>query len=242
MMPRAMFEATDLYRKPNRKPSLSARGRARWVRTVAFALFGAATFFLATPRAHAQETTVTLQEPRHRQGYYLALGFGGAAVSVDDHGTTDVFGGTQTTIRLGQMVTRRFGLGLQINSGGVKHDQEVASLFGLAIEAQLELVPNLALHGGAGLGIISITDNADPNGDLSGSYGAGYLLGLSYDWFFTRQRLTGGWAVTPFVTVHAMPENSVKAFGGVFGVQISYWSGLPSNQLKLPESEAYKRK
>ncbi len=182
-----------------------------------------------------------LEPPRPRQGYYLAFG---------PHFTLDknwedgrdwgLWTGYDLTFRVGQMVTRRFALGLQIHFGGAGGQGQQAGLFGLAVEAQWELVRHLAMRGGVGLDSVSIATVAGGDDSARGTVGSGYLLGLSYDWFFTR-RSTGGWAVTPIVQARFVPGDTHTLVGSV-GVEITHWTGLPRNQLDLPPSEAFKPK
>lgn len=184
-----------------------------------------------------------LEPPRGRQGYYLSLGYHLALnKNWEDGRDWGVWPGNDINIRAGQLITRRFGLGLQIHFGGSKGEGQQAGTFGLSIEGHWELVRHLAVRGGTGLDVVSIsTVGAGSSEDLRGTVGAGYFLGLSYDWIFTK-RLTGGWAVTPVVQARLIPGTTTTAFIGTVGVEITYWTGLPRNQLDLPPSEAFKVK
>jgi len=54
-----------------------------------------------------------LEPPRPRQGYYFGLGYGFALnKNWENHESWGVWAGTEIKFRFGQMVTRRFGLGL----------------------------------------------------------------------------------------------------------------------------------
>ena len=66
-------------------------------------------------------------------------------------------------------------------------------------------------------------------------------LGLSYDWFPFKRRLTGGFAVTPMVQARLIPGDDVKGMVFLFGVDLTWWTGLPNNQLDLPAAEAFKK-
>jgi hypothetical protein len=182
-----------------------------------------------------------LEPPRGRQGYYLAFGPHFALnKNWEDGRDWGVWTGYDVTIRAGQMVTRRFGLGLQIHFGGTDGQGQQAGLFGLSVEGQWELARHLAVRGGVGLDVVSIATVGASDESLRGTVGSGYFLGLSYDWFFTR-RLTGGWALTPVAQARFVPGDNSGLIGTV-GVEISYWTGLPRNQLDLPPSEAFKPK
>jgi hypothetical protein len=207
-------------------------------RTFTPALGAVVLLGMVTRHAHAQQSEALLEQPRQRQGYYLALGGHGALAIVDDEGDSlGPLSGYMTTIRLGQKLTPKAGLGLAIDFGGASSGGDSIGFFGLALAGELELVENLALHASMGLGIVTLT-RADDKDELAGTYGAAYTLGLSYDWFLGKKR-SGGTALTPFVQLRALPGD-VGAFTGFLGVEIAWWSGLPRNQLELPTSDAYK--
>jgi hypothetical protein len=209
------------------------------LRAAALAVVSLAAVVCGAARPAAAQV---LETPRARQGYYLSLGYH-LALDKNWEDTRDwgVWAGSDLTLRAGQMLTRRFGLGLQIHSGGAKGQGQTASLFGLGVEGQFELVRQLTVRGGVGLDVVSIATAAGGDEKLRGTVGSGYFLGLSYDWFFTR-RMTGGWAVTPVVEARFVPGTTTTAFIGTVGVEITYWTGLPRNQLDLPPSEAFKVK
>jgi hypothetical protein len=214
------------------------RGEGKQSRTLAGQLpsvISALVALAASSVAQAQ----TLELPRPRQGYYVGVGLLGAVNQNWEKGASlGAWPGSGFSLRLGQLITRRFGLGLQIDSGSTKKGEQRTSAFSLGLEAQWELAPNLALHGGSGLGVVSITDPNDGIDEARGAFGAAYTLGLSYDWFFTH-RSTGGWAVTPHVKAGFIPGDDTKSLLLFFGVEIAYWTGLPSNQLELPAGEGY---
>lgn len=188
-------------------------------------------------RAQAQ----SIEPPRAHQGYYIGFGYHVTPMKVWEDGYSfGVWNGGEFSLRFGQLVTRRFGLGLQFHFGTAKGDGQTASLFGMELEAQWELVRNLVLHAGAGVDTLSIRADSGTNTSLRGTAGSGYILGLGYSWFFTH-RLSGGWAVTPRVEARFVPGDTTSAFIGTLGVELCWWSGLPRNQLELPPSEAFKK-
>jgi len=207
----------------------------RFIAAVAFVI-GVAACLVATPRVQAQ----TLDLPRARQGYYIGVGYRLTFNKVwMDNENYGVWGGSDLSLRFGQMVTRRFGMGLLIHSGGAKGDGQTAGTFGLELEGQWELVKNLALHGGVGVDTFQVTADDGKDKSLRGTAGSGYMLGAGYSWFFTH-RLTGGWAATPRVEFRFVPGTTTQTFTTLVGVELCWWSGLPRNQLELPPSEAYK--
>jgi opacity protein-like surface antigen len=197
-----------------------------------------ATLLGLAPAAHAQ----TLEPPRARQGYYASVGIHALAnYNREDGKGIGTWFGSEFMLRLGQMVTRRFGLGLQIDLGSSTKGTEIVGLTGLGVAAQWELVDNLALHGGLGLGVASVIDQNDKHAERRGTAGSEYFLGISYDWVPNKSRLTGGWAIIPMLQGRYIPGDDFQAFVAILGLQLGYWSGLPRNQLELPESDAYKR-
>lgn len=180
--------------------------------------------------AHAQQPV----QPRQRQGYYLSLGFSGTLTQMwPKEGDNQHDAGLSNSLRFGEMVTEHFGLGLRI--GGNFGSQ----LTVIGLEGQWEFAPNFALRAGAGLGI-AVMERADPNDKQKGTVGGGYSLGLSYDWFIGVPTASGGFALTPALELRYVPGSKVSALAGLVGVSITYFTGLPRDQLVLPESEAYR--
>jgi hypothetical protein len=214
-------------------------------RRLAHIVAAAAVVAGAAPVASAADgpsQAVVLELPRHRQGYYIAVGNHYLLTQTwEDGDSLGAWSGTALSIRLGQMLTRRIGLGLQIDFGGTTKGPEHASVFGLSLAGQFELAHNFAAHGGVGLGVVQLTDDRDPDADLRGAVGSGYFLGLSYDWFPFKRRLTGGFAVSPMVQARMIPGSDVTSMVFLFGVDLAWWTGLPNNQLDLPPAEAFKK-
>ena len=213
------------------------RGRQTGLAALALAALGAVAMLAGERRAQAQ----AIEAPFAHQGYYIGAGYHAGPVKVwEDKYSYGVWSGGEFSLRFGQLVTRRFGLGLQFHFGSAKGDGQTASTFGMELEGQWELVRNLVLHAGAGVDTLSIRTDGVSGGSLRGTAGAGYILGLDYSWFFTH-RLTGGWAVTPRLEARFVPGDTASAFVGTLGVELAWWSGLPRNQLELPPSEAFKK-
>ena len=187
----------------------------RFVNMVVAAAVAAGVLRAAAPAARADAPqAIVLELPRHRQGYYLAIGNHALVTQTWDEGRDlGTWVGTGLSIRMGQMMTKRFGLGLQIDFGGSAKGPEKASVTGLSMAAQWELLHNFAVHGGVGLGVIQLTDDRDPDAGLRGAVGTGYFLGLSYDWFPLKRRLTGGFAVTPMAQARLIPAATSTAPG-----------------------------
>jgi hypothetical protein len=176
----------------------------------------------------------TLRAPEARQGFYASAGAGANGLAAWDKGARDGTAlGLAYTLRLGEMLTDRWGLGLAIEGGSGARAGITTQLAGLTLEAQARLWRHLAAHAGVGLGVASAKDPARIGDETHGTYGSLLTAGLSYDAFVTR-RPTGGWAVTPSCGLRAIPGGDVSSLAGVLTVSISWWSGLPARELRAP--------
>jgi hypothetical protein len=182
-----------------------------------------------------------LEAPQARQGYYLTIGGQGATVMGFDGGRTDSLIGGTGSLRLGQMLTSRLGLGIRIEGGAAGGDGVDGTHGGFAVEGQVRPWGNLALHAGVGLGYLSLTRpalHAGMKAEQRGTYGAVYSLDASHDWFLTQRR-SGGWSLAPTLGLRYLPGDGARALSLLLGGQLSWWSGRPRDQLLLPEAEAY---
>jgi hypothetical protein len=195
----------------------------------------------AGARAQSQPQDL-LEEPRRRQGYYLSLSVLGGNNYVREEGESlGNFTGTNINIRLGQLLTRRLGMGLLINTGSSKKGTQTATLQGLGLEGHVELVRTLAVHAGVGLGVMQLKDSSVKNEELRGAFGAQYNLALSYAFFPFGARKSGGFSLTPMLQARFVPGDNATAVSTMLGLDIGWWTGLPRNQLDLPPEDAYKR-
>jgi hypothetical protein len=183
-----------------------------------------------------------LEEPRRRQGYYLALSLLAGSNYVREEGESlGSFSGSNINIRLGQLLTRRFGMGLLINSGTSKKGTQTATLQGLGLEGHFAVLPNLAVHGGVGLGVMQLQDSSVKNEELRGAFGAQYNLALSYAFFPFGTRKSGGFSLAPTLQARFIPGDNATAVSTMLGLDIGWWTGLPRNQLELPPEDAYQK-
>ena len=195
---------------------------------------------LTTVAAEAQ----LLEQPRRRQGYYLsATMLGGTSYVREEGESLGTFNGSTTNLRMGQLLTRRIGLGLQIDFGSTKNGTQTNTSQGLGLEGHFELVRNLAVHGGFGLGVMRLQDSSVKNEELRGAFGAQYNLALSYAWFPFRGSPTksGGFALTPTLQARFIPGDNATSVTTMLGLDIGWWTGLPRNQLELPPEDAFRR-
>jgi hypothetical protein len=204
--------------------------------TTAAALLAPA--LLAAPAAAQQ-----LEPPRPRQGYYISLGAFALVTDTREKGAwLGPWAGGGGAVRFGQLVTRRFGLGMTLELGRAGGDGQTATITGFGPEASFAVAGNLALRGGVGLGLIHLHDPADLfESSTRGVTGARFALGASRDIFLTRGNRSGGLALTPSVQLRLVPGGDTHALVATVGVEVTYWTGLPRNQLELPPGEAWKK-
>jgi hypothetical protein len=173
-----------------------------------------------------------LREPEARQGFYVSFGGGMNGIAAWDKGHRDgVAWGATYTLRLGEMLTDRFGLGLAIDNGVASRHGLTDGVFGLTLEGQARLWRHLAVHLGTGLGAATVKDPTRADDETHGTYGAVVTTSLSYDAFFTG-RPSGGWAVTPALGLRAVPGGDVDALSAFATLSVTWWSGLPARELR----------
>jgi hypothetical protein len=185
--------------------------------------------------AGAQE----LESPRARQGYWVAFGYGPQVEAASLKGDALTLSGAGGSLRAGQMLNPAFGLGFRIDFDGSKGDGYTGGGGGLMIEGQWNPWRQLGVHAGFGFAFASLEEDAAVDKVTEGGYGGAALAAVSYDFFFTS-RTSGGWAVTPALTSRYLSGGDVDALWVTLGVQISWWSGRPRNELDLPEGAAYR--
>lgn len=200
-----------------------------------------AIVFMLLAIAGGTASAQDLEKPRPRQGYYAAGGLHASLQHNRDEGKSrGIWRGYTMSLRLGQLLTERFGLGFQLDIGGGSRKGETSSTIGLGLGGQMVLAPNLALHAVVGLGVVSITETVRDEEELRGTYGSAYTIGLTYDWF-PRTCATGGWAITPALQLRALPGDPIDSYTATLGLELTWWTGLPRNQLDLPPSSAFQK-
>lgn len=178
----------------------------------------------------------TLEEPRARQGYWIQVGLNQGGVNVVEKGKDKgVYNSGGFKLRLGELVTERLGLGLVVENNGIAKANDKGAAGGLAIEVTYCPWRALSTHLGAGFGYVMLTDNATKEKTLRGGAGSYLIMGASYDFFPWRKRLTGGWALAPAVDFRAMPDGNVHTYAFFISLNVTWWSGLEHNMLRLPE-------
>ena len=178
----------------------------------------------------------TLEQPRARQGYFIGVGSVEAVSHLNEEGKNrGLYTGQGFTLRIGQLLTERLGLGLLVELAGIAKGSDKGSVGGLTLEGSATLWRGLSAHTGLGVGYVMVTDQDSLDKSLRGGAGSYFLAGASYDFFPWRKRLTGGWALTPTVDFRIMPDGNIHSYTFFMGLQAVWWSGLPRNMLILPE-------
>lgn len=191
--------------------------------------------------AHAQ-TTTALDKPSPRQGYYLSAGLHATSQFIwkdsDAQGARSSIG---NTLRLGEMLTSRFGLGLLIGFTNADTAEDTAFMGGLSLEGQARVWRNLAVHAATGLGFVQLTEKnpVNPDDASEGVGGAMYTLGVSYDFFPYRKALSGGLSLSPTLRMHYIPGDALDGLAVFAGLDVIWWTGIPKNQLDLPPDRAF---
>jgi hypothetical protein len=207
-------------------------------------LFIAVTLSAVAAPAFAQTPpNAVLEQPAPRQGYYASLGVQSGVAFAWDKGDalkSPIVTGVPI-IRLGEMLTPRFSLGLRLAFLGGSKSGSTTTLGGLQIETGYRVWKNLAVSAGVGAGYASVTQKkpADPDDKQRGAYGALYDLHISYDFFPYKKPFSGGLAITPSIGTRFLPGDPVDALAIVASIDFIWWTGLPKNQLDLPPDRAF---
>jgi hypothetical protein len=211
--------------------------------TLSFAAALAFLLLLGSRTARADDSSdgrPLLEEPRSRQGYWIGFGPTGIAAQLWENGKDrGIYSGWSANFRIGQLITKRLGLGLLVEyfpyEGGISKKTDAGTTGGITIEGSCQMWRDLSVHTGFGVGYVLIKDPNAIDSSYRGGGGSYLLLGTSYDIFPFKKKLTGGWALTPTLDLHVMPQGNVKFVSLMFGLQFTFWSGLPDNMLRLPE-------
>lgn len=183
-----------------------------------------------------------LTKPAPAQGHYISLGVHGVgAMARDaDRGTRPPTLGGGLSLRLGESMTDWFDIGLRL---GLRHTtgDEGMTLGGVLIEGQVRVLPAWYLRAAFGVAGVGGQDPDDPAYDR-GAYGTAYMLGVSTNLNLSDPGRSGGWVLSPVLSLLALPDSDFTPFGVSLGLELSWWSGLRRNQLELPFDEAYKSK
>jgi hypothetical protein len=197
-----------------------------------------AGLLLTTRAARAQD----LEPPRPRQGYYIGLAMNGVVWSGHDssEGWRGPWFGPTGALRAGQQLFHWLDLGLSIGVGAA-FDSDYYALPGhVSIEAQLRPIDALFIRTSVGFGFADVTRRVKGIEKVIGQAGGAYSLAVGYDFFPGQGDRSGGLSITPVVGIEVGPGDPLTTLTGWIGIELSWWTGLPRDQLVLPEEEAYR--
>lgn len=197
----------------------------------------------AQPVRDAPPPRLELEDPRPRQGHFLALGFHGvSAMAFDENrGTRRPTFGQAFSLRLGESVTDWLSLSLAFAFGstnGKERDSLTLGRFG--ITSQWYFTERWFVQGG--FGAINAQGPDPDDHDLTrGRYGDYYLTGLGYDFYISDSQRSGGWVFTPMLTADVGPSSKFTTTSLWLGVELSWWNGLSRDKLNLSTPKAYSK-
>jgi hypothetical protein len=218
----------------------------RLVRTSPIVLTPLLVVLLLAGAASAQQGEVDLEKPEPSQGHYIALGIGEVRAQAYDEsrGLRKPTHGSAFELRLGQSVTSWADLGIAFWVGKTDGDDEHKLTFGgVRVQGQVYPTQRLFLRGGFGPFGASGTDPLDP--DYSrGTYGVACDVGAGLNIFLSDEHESGGWVLTPTLMNHighnaGIEQQTFTTHMMTVGLQLSWWSGLPRDQLDLSIDRAY---
>ena len=181
-----------------------------------------------------------LQKPEPRQGHYVALGlhFTGARVNDSGRGVRGPTFGEGYSLRLGERITPWLDLGIAFAYGRT-YGREAWSYGRLTVHGQFYPQKHTFVHTGFGFGAAGGTDLEDPDFDR-GRFGDVYTAGVGYNHYLSPDDQSGGWVVTPVLSGEYHRDNLFPSTALWFGLEISYWTGIPKRQLDLDIERAYR--
>jgi hypothetical protein len=189
----------------------------------------------------APAATVELKEPEPSQGHFIALGLHGiGAMAFDEsRGTREPTFGQAVSLRLGESVTDWLSLSLAVavaSTYGERRDSLTLVRFG--VTSQWYFTDHWFAQVGFGATGAEGPDPEDYDRTRS-RYGDFYLTGLGYDIYLSDSTRSGGWVFTPLITADVGPDSKFTTTSLWLGIELSWWSGLSRDKLKLPTTEAY---
>jgi hypothetical protein len=179
--------------------------------------------------------------PRPNQGHFWSMALLSAgAVGLDsarpNRGWTP---GAAVSVRLGESVTDWLDLGIGLVYGETFGDNEDRLAFGrLTLHSQWYVDPRWFARLDIGASSIAGQDPRDPSVDRGG-YGEVYAVGVGRNFFLSPAAHSGGWVLSPVLGVDVTPADGLTAVVTWVGLEVSYWTGLTKDKLRLHVERAY---
>jgi hypothetical protein len=193
----------------------------------------------ADAAAPGEETALVL--PRPNQGLFIgaavlsAGAFGFDAARPDRKLTSGVAG----SLLLGGSVTDWLDLGVGMAYGETFGAEDKRLKFGrMTLHSQWYLNPRWFARLDLGAGSVAGQDPNDARYDRGG-YGEVYSVGVGHNLYLSPATQSGGFVLSPVLGVDVTPSDGLTAVVGWFGLELSYWTGLSRDKLRLPVDRAY---
>ena len=148
--------------------------------------------------------------------------------------------GPTGALRGGQRINDWLDLGLSIGAGAAFEQQYWALIGHLSLEAQFRPIDALFIRPSVGFGFADVTRRVKGVEKVIGQIGGAYSLAVGYDLFPDQKRRSGGLAITPVMGLEVGPGEALTSLTGWIGLEITWWTGLPRDQLVLDDEEAYR--
>ncbi len=213
------------------------------------------TFFLAIAAAAAvtlaEETAERRDEisgaslltrPRPMQGYYIGLNGHATAGGYyhEKDGWLPPFFGGGGTLHVGQGLTDRVALGLDLGAGSGTNGERTLLYGRFALEVKVRVFDNWFVRPSIGFGFADFYRKEASQKKILGTLSGEYAVSLGYDFFVHKKPYnSGGVALSPILWVSGGNGINLHHLAGGVGVEITLWNGLDKNQLVLPEKNAF---
>lgn len=182
-----------------------------------------------------------LERPAPDQGYYFIAGLHGALVHVVDDGRAiSSLPGYSLTFRIGQSITSYFDLGFRLDVATIAASDRDGFMTDFGLDATLRPSGRwlFRLGGGMGGGKLSAAPDSD---DKASNFGAVLAFEAGYQLFpFYSRGESGGVGFTPLLRMTSVQPGTDDAhYWLMLGIDVTWWTGLPKNQLDLTLEEAF---
>ncbi len=201
-------------------------------------LFVLAGALLASGPARAD----LLSKPDPMQGYYLGVGVEGSSSTVysDETGWLKSFFGPGGTIHVGQGIAENLALGLNVAAGFERNRDRTLLVGQFGIELKWRFYRSFFVRPALGFGFTDPTRRKQDLEKILPGVTGSYSIEFGYDYFASvRGSGSGGLALNPVFFVNAKNGTSLTAVQWGIGIEVTFWTGLPKNQLILPVEKAY---
>jgi hypothetical protein len=193
------------------------------------------------PAPDVPVASTELEEPEPSQGHFIALGlYGIGAMAFDEsRGTREPTFGQAVSLRFGESVTDWLSLSLAVGVGSTYGERrDTVTLLRFGVTSQWYFTERWFAQAGFGATSAEGPDPEDYDRTRS-RYGDFYLTGLGYDFYLSDGTRSGGWVFTPIITADVGPDSKFTTTSLWLGVELSWWSGVSRDKLKLPTTRAY---